>query len=132
MIELTFEGFLDKFKKKKLDVIEDVLHFPTGEQFPKDLPITGDYVIINSEYWKEDNNIGFKHDDIFYNIIGKVTNLFDDVNMWNVKHTGKFIDIEFIINNKTITENAFSDELECWSKNKEELEMYLESKNYNL
>lgn len=51
MIDLTFEGFLDKFKNKK-KVIEnnDVLHFPTGEKYTNDLPEVGDYAIINHSY----------------------------------------------------------------------------------
>ena len=73
---------------------------------------------------KYDVEGGFSHSNKFDDLIGVISNKI----IWNPEHTGMLLEI-FYDDSK---EYAYSQELECWSKDKTEIEAYLNSKNFNL
>jgi hypothetical protein len=130
----TFEKFGDWFRKKKKEIIEPLkiedesLKFPTGEICHQyDLPNEGDYVVLNTKY---DEQNGFSHPDRFKDKIGVIVN---KTGIWNPEHTGMLVTIFYENDNKiNEDEDTYTQELECWSKSKKEVENYLNSKKYNL
>jgi len=135
----SFEKFGDWFKKNKeieLNTVNDSdgsdhIIFPNGQYCTvESIPEIGCYVILNIKYNPLD---GYSHPNEFENVIGTVTRRI----AWNPEHTGVLVTIRYKINNKAgvesvVFEDAYSHELECWSKNKNEIDSYLDSKKYNI
>lgn len=121
-------GFGNFFKKNESKIEDESLEFPTGEYCTDDdLPNKGDYVVLNTKY---DVQNGFTHSDKFKDKIGVIS---DKTAIWNKEHTGVLVGV-FYENDNKINEDeyAYTQELECWSKNKRVIESYLNSKKYNL
>lgn len=125
----TFEKFGDWFKKKKeIEPLnsDHTIFFPTGQYCTiESIPEIGDYVILNTKYNTSD---GYSHPNEYENLIGTVSKRIT----WSPEHTGVLVTIHYKINNKDVFEDAYSHELECWSKNKNEIDSYLDSKKYNI
>jgi hypothetical protein len=99
-----------------------ITNFKIFENISK-LPKVGDYVIINNNFFPYDNSIIFKIENI------------------EKEHGGEslvytFTTVEVGEKERDLLSNTFRTyrnyKFDCWSDNKEELEIYINAKKYNL
>ena len=79
----------------------------------------GDYILLKNNVVKELTK--------FQNILGEIIK----ISYYTNKEIECYI-VRFIVNNNSFEEDIFDDEIEYWSKNKEELEQMILVNKYNL